>query len=297
MELRQLEYVVAIVDEGSFTAAARTSFVAQPSLSQAVRGLEEELGVELFRRVGRGVVVTPVGQAFADRARDVLRGVEELRSLARADEFLLSGRLDVVALQTLAVEPGAPLVGAFRRAHPGVAVRVVQPDGPRDLAEIVRSGRCEVGLTELPSGVPGLVELRLGTQDLDAVFPPRTALPRRDAITLDELVEHPIVTSPVGTSTRALLDEALSGAGLEAAMVVETDQREATVALVLAGAGATVLPRRMAEQATAMGAVRRKLRPRIRRRIGLVHRGSPLSAAGRAFVEVCRAARGDVLAT
>src|SRR6476469_5549333 len=106
MDLRQLEYVVAVVEHGGFTKAAAALHVAQPSLSQGVRGLERELGVELFERVGRSVAIDAAGR--------VLRDAAELRTASAAVTGLVTGRLDIVALPTLAVDPLARLIGEFR---------------------------------------------------------------------------------------------------------------------------------------------------------------------------------------
>ena len=138
MELQQLRYALAVIDTGSFTVAARQCFVAQPSLSQSIRNLERELGVELFERIGRSFIVSAAGAAFADAARSALRAVENVRIEVDAVSGLVVGHLDLVALPTLAVEPVSPLVGAFRTAHPGVVVRLAHPDGTADLVRAVR---------------------------------------------------------------------------------------------------------------------------------------------------------------
>src|SRR5262245_43503460 len=103
MELHQLRYALAVVDNGTFTAAAAACFVAQPSLSHAIRSLERELGVELFQRVGRRVRLTAAGEAFVAPAREVLRSLDTLRSDVDAVTGLVAGYLDLVALPTLAV--------------------------------------------------------------------------------------------------------------------------------------------------------------------------------------------------
>src|SRR5688572_2475476 len=122
MDLRQLRYALAVVDEGTFTAAATACFVAQPSLSHAVAALERELGVTLFDRLGRRVALTAAGAAFVPAAREALRAVESVRAEVDAVAGVVAGHLALVALPTLAVDPVTPLVGRFRRAHPGVVV-------------------------------------------------------------------------------------------------------------------------------------------------------------------------------
>src|SRR4051794_28969743 len=119
MDLRQLGYVVAVVDEGGFTRAAEAMHVAQPSLSQAVRTLEAELGVELFHRSARAVRLTAAGQALLGPARQALRDAASARAAVAAVVGLEAGHLDLTCLPTLAVHPLTELVGRFRRAHPG----------------------------------------------------------------------------------------------------------------------------------------------------------------------------------
>jgi LysR family carnitine catabolism transcriptional activator len=284
MDLRHLRYALAVVDEGTFTAAAAACFVAQPSLSQAVAGLERELGVTLFDRVGRRVALTAAGEAFVPAAREALRAVETIRADVAAVAGVLAGHLDLVALPTLAVDPVTPLVGAFRRAHPGVVVRLAHPDDTDELLRRVRSGASEVGITELPVTAERIVSRRLLRQELVAVLPPGTPTPRR--LGAAQLAARPLVTMPAGTSTRDAIDAALAGSGARLQAAVETDQREAIGPLVLAGAGAAVLPRPMAEVVGAQGGVVVRLDPPLWREIGIVHRDAPLSPAARAFIEL-----------
>ena len=141
MDLRQIEYVVGVIDQGTFSAAATQLHVSQPSLSQGIARLENELGVSLFQRLARGVSPTAVGDAFIGPARQVLRDVAVLEESIRAVAGLDGGTLDLVSLPTLAADPLAALVGAFRRAHPQVVVRVTEPESANAVAERVRDGR------------------------------------------------------------------------------------------------------------------------------------------------------------
>src|SRR5919201_5855750 len=270
MEIRQLEYVVGVVDEGGFTRAAQALHVTQPALSDGIRRLEAELGLELFHRVGRRAVLSAAGEAFVEPARQVLRDLGVLRTSVEAVAGLGAGTLDLVALPTLAVDPLATLVGSFRHAHPGVVVRVDQPEDAAAVATRVRSGRSEIGLTELPVAEPGLVSRQLTEQELLVVAPPGSPLTHRRRLTTADLASVPLVTSPVGTSTRGIIDAAFAAIDAAPDIVVETDQREAIVPLVVAGAGASILPRPQAEAAAVFGASTVSLSPRLVRSIGLV---------------------------
>jgi LysR family carnitine catabolism transcriptional activator len=285
MDVRQIEYVLAVADEGAFTRAAHAVHVAQPSLSQAVRALEAELGAELFWRLGRRVALTPAGETFVASARRVVRDMASVRAAVEAVTELRAGHLDVVSLPTLVVEPLARLIGAFRTAHPGVTVRVVEPDDAAAVPALVLDGRCEIGLAELPSAV-GVEARPLGVQDLLAVCPPGTSLKGRRRLPVRRLADMALVATPAGTSTRNLVDRVLASEAIEPQIAVETEQREAILPLVLAGAGTCFLPRPLAEDAARRGAVVAELDPPLRRAIGLVHRAGVLSPAAHAFVEM-----------
>src|SRR5262245_4115971 len=170
MELRQLEYVVGVVDHGGFTRAAEALHVSQPSLSQSVKALEAELGVELFHRTPRGAVLTAAGEALVEPARQALRDAATARAAVAEVAGLTAGHLDLVCLPTLAVHPVADLIGRFRREHPSISVRLVEPEGADTVAERVRNGTSEVGFAELPLEGTGLVTELLEVQDFVAVL-------------------------------------------------------------------------------------------------------------------------------
>jgi DNA-binding transcriptional LysR family regulator len=289
MELRQVEYVVGVAEHGGFTRAATALHVTQPALSEGVARLEAELGVELFHRVGRRVVLSAAGEAFLDPARRLLRDREVLTSSVGAVVGLEAGRLDLVTLPTLAGEPLAPLVGRFRQAHPGVVVHVDQPEEDRGVADRVRRGDAELGLADLPLDGPGLVTERLLTQELVVVLPTGAPFADRKRLSVRDLAATPLVLTPPGTPMRLRVDQAFADAGVTPALAVVTDQRDAIVAMVLAGAGATILPDPLAATARARGAATVPLTPRLRRDVGLVWREGPLSPAARAFLALSRA--------
>ncbi|MHB8466068.1 MAG: LysR substrate-binding domain-containing protein [Acidimicrobiales bacterium] len=282
MDLRQLEYVVAVAEAGGFTAGAAAAHVAQPSLSARVRDLERELGVELFHRVGRGSHPSSAGQIVIDHARVVLRDLGALRAAAAAVVGLEGGALDVVALPTLAVDPLARLVGAFRAAHPRVVVRIEEADDARGgggVADLVRAGRAEIGVAELPTPAGDLVELPMADQQLLAIGVDSMSIRR-----LADVARSPLVLTPPGTSSRRVVEAAFAALGIEPIVAVEVAQREAIVPLVLAGAGVGFVPRAQADAAVAQGAVAVRTVPPLVRRIGLLHRPGLLSPAAQAFV-------------
>jgi DNA-binding transcriptional LysR family regulator len=289
---RRLRYFLAVAEEGGVTRAAERLQIAQPSLSQALRAFEAELGVELFHRVGRGMRLSAAGEQLVGPARQVLRAMDEARNAISGVTELRTGTLELATLATLAVDPMTSLIGRFRDRHPGIEVDVYEPETAAGVSALVRDGACELGAAHLPIPAEGLVERPLGEQELLFVLPPR----RRGRATSGdhserplrarELAEIPLVVAPRGTSTRMLLDQALEAVGVTPRIAVETAAREAIVPLVLAGAGAALLPAPLARDARRRGAIVRPSAPRIARRIGIVHREGPLSAAARAFLAV-----------
>ncbi len=302
MDLRQAAHVVAVVDHGTFTAAAASIPVSQPALSQSIAALERELGTELFHRIGRQVVLTPAGEAFVEPARRMLRDADVARSAVQQVAGLTGGRLDVVALPSLVVEPLVDLVGRFRKLHPGVLVRLTEPEDAAAVATLVRTGQCELGLGDQVPDDRVLGSDVLGDQALLAVLPPGTPLSADRDLPVARLAQFPLITSPRGTSSRRLLGNALRQADPDAdpRIGVVTEHREAIVPLVMAGAGAAVLPEPLARAAAALGAVVAPLSPPLRRSVVLVRRAGPLSPAARSFRElalehanVAPAARAD----
>jgi LysR family carnitine catabolism transcriptional activator len=282
MDERRLRYFLAVIDEGGVTTAARRLLIAQPSLSQALRGFERELGVELFHRTGRGLKLTSAGIALVGPAREVLRATDAARAAVQAVSDVLAGTLELAALATLAIDPLADLLGHFRRRYPDVTVRVAEPDGVAELRALVAGGECELGLVDLEPPPVGFEVIVLGAQELMVVLPAGSERSARP-LNPDELAELPLVVSPPGTSTRNLLDQALGAATRVPKIAVETAARDAIVPLVLAGAGAALLPAPLAADAERRGAIVRPMRPAITRPIGLIHRGRELSPAARAF--------------
>jgi LysR family transcriptional regulator, carnitine catabolism transcriptional activator len=289
MDERKLQLFVAVIDEGSLTAAAARLHIAQPSASQTLRSIEREYGVPLFRRVGRGLKLTSAGEALVAPARDALTALGTAAAAVRTVTDLESGFLHIAALSTLASDPLAELIGSFRQAHSRIIIRIDESEGVTALTNLVRLGYCDLGLAHLP--VEGdLVSVPLGTQDLVFVLPPDSPRGNRP-LPMRTLAHTPLVVAPKGTSTRTLLDQVFADAGMQPLVAVETAAREAVIPLVLAGAGAALLPQSLGAEAARRGAIVRQPTPCIWREIGLIHRSERLSPAAAAFLRLAARSR------
>jgi LysR family transcriptional regulator, carnitine catabolism transcriptional activator len=299
MELRRLEHFLAVVDHGGFTAASYEVDVSQPGLSLAVKELELELGVPLFERLGRRVLLTAAGRALVGPARQALRDVETGRAAVAAVAGAGAGTLALATLPTLAADPLADLVGRYRQRYPGVVFDLAAPEDTSDLVALVRDGRCEAGLTEYVDLPDDLVSRGIGDQALLLILPPDPvahteapptagdgAITSAKTLALADMVDVPFIAAPVGTSTRRLLDEGFAGTGATPLVAVVTAQRDAILPLVLAGAGAALVPEPIAAVAGALGARVGRPLPAVTRGITLIHRTGPLSPAASRFVEL-----------
>jgi LysR family carnitine catabolism transcriptional activator len=285
MDLRRLEVFLSVVDEGTFTGAADALGVSQPAVSQAMGALESEVGARLFHRLGRTVRLTDAGAALCDPARLALRDVTVARAAVDAVSNLTAGHLELACLPTLAASPLAPLVGEFRRRHPDVSVSLLDPDDSDGVLGLVRSGMCELGLVG-DGPVGGLVAEHLAEQAFRAILPPGSGSEAK--LDARALAAMPFVAPPRGSSSRELLDAVLRGDGLEPRVVVETAQREALLPLVLAGAGAALVPEALALVAASLGCVVVDVEPPAGRGVLLVRRPASLTPSAEAFVDVAR---------
>jgi DNA-binding transcriptional LysR family regulator len=285
MDARQLDYFLAVVEHGGFTRAADALHLAQPSLSQAIGALERELGAKLFQRAGRGVVLTSAGEALVAPARRVALDLVAAREAVASVVGLVAGRVDLV-VQPAAVDAAGELTARFRRRHPAVTVRLVEPRRPPFLARDLREGDAQLGLSYVPVAEShGLVVEPLREVEMAAILPPGSAEACGDGpITLAELADVPMAVGAPGTSWREMTDGLFAEAGAVPTIAVESAFREALGPLVASGGLAVIAPPALAPD----GAVVRALVPPVRRTLALFRRPGALPPAAEAFLQVAK---------
>jgi LysR family hydrogen peroxide-inducible transcriptional activator len=192
VEIHQLRYFVSVVEVGSFTRAAQACFVAQPSLSQQIRKLEEELGQPLFERLGRRVRLTSAGHILYERAARILSSLAEARDALRDPSDLHEGEIQVAAIPTVAPYFLPPLLRTFTRKFRRAEVTVHEDF----TAEIVRgcaAGDVDLGIVALPIEDARLAVEPLFSEDLLVSIPATHPLARKRRITLEELTQERFV--------------------------------------------------------------------------------------------------------
>lgn len=189
--LRALRYLVAVAEAQSLTAAARRLNVSQPSLSEAVAGLEREMGIALFlRRHARGVTLTPAGTRVVAEARLLLRHAEDFMHSATALGEELAGEVSMGCFLTIAPRYLPSILAGFGRGAPRVSIRVEEGDHDQVLAAL-EAGRTEIALT-YDFGLPeGLVVTPVAMLAPVVVLPLHHHLARRGSLGLEELIEEP----------------------------------------------------------------------------------------------------------
>src|SRR5436190_10425002 len=235
MELRQLRYFVAVAREGTYVAAAAALSVAQPALWRQVRDLERTLGVPLFERVGRRVRLTADGQILLEQITSALATIDRVDATA---SDLRSSRTGVVAIACASPHLRrflAPVIGSFRRSHPGVAIKVREYGGgsapgrgiPNDLLD---------GLVDLATGVTPTDDPRfdgLPIYEVRLVLAVPDDHPWRDAPSIEvaRLRDLPLVLSQRGAYSRRALEAACLRAGFEPVVAFDSASPTSVVAL------------------------------------------------------------------
>jgi DNA-binding transcriptional LysR family regulator len=283
MDLHHLRCAVAVADHGSFTAAAAALNISQPTLSYTIARLERELGARLFDRTPVRTSMTAAGEAFMGPARRSLTEADSARSAVNAVVGVVTGDLRIVSIRTAVVET-AQLVARFHRHHPGVRIVVEEPTGDRGVVELMRSGRCDVGMMRSAEVPPDLVPVIAGEQETVVIFP-EAAAPKKSTVSKEETARYPLVVPVAGTPARFLHNAFFRDVSIPPSGVVECSHQETYVELVRGGLGAAIVSSSRVTTMLTEGIAVRPLRPRSRTSLSVVRRTTTSPAAG-AFCDV-----------
>jgi DNA-binding transcriptional LysR family regulator len=283
MELRQLEYLVAVVEEANFTRAAARLHVAQPGVSAQIRQLERELGQDLLDRSTRTVRPTDAGLAVLPHARAALHAVANVRGAIDELSGLLRGH---VSVGTVAARGPVDLTGwlaDFHREHPAIEITLTE-DGSGRLIDSLNSGTLDVALVGLTDATPpGLAIEVITDRPLAAIVGTRHPLAGHASVRLADLVGYPLITLPAGSGIRAALDQGLAAARVPSHIAFEASDPAVLTRLAEAGLGVAVLP--AAEGTAEKPAHLREVsitHPPMRARLALAWRADTLTGAAAA---------------
>ena len=289
MTLQQLQYFLAAVEHGSFSAAADSLHLAQPSLSEQIRRLEAELGSPLFARGGRGLELTEAGKLLRPHAERTVAAAEEAKASVREVTQLTGGTLSFGTFGNAPYQLLSDLVQDFRTRHPQVRVRLMGLNSST-VADAVRDGRLEAGLISLPIDDAGL-EVKTLVRD-EVVLWSRDPERLREPMTIARLTERPLILSDArfgwnDPTRRQLLDRA-QREGVKLEPEIEVEYIEAALELAARGLGDTIasasitVGRAFARRLSSVG-----FDPPLHDTFAFIHRrNAHLSPAVRAFMRV-----------
>jgi len=289
MELRQLEYLVAVAEESNFTRAAARLHVAQPGVSAQIRVLERELGQELFDRSGRAVRLTEAGAAVLDYARVALQAASGARHAVDELSGLLRGHVSVGMIVACSSLDLTDLLAEYHRRHPGVEILLSEANSDK-LLESLQAGELDLAFVALGNPTPLGIETRLVVDEpVVGAVAPGDPLAANESITLEMLRGRPVIGMPRGTGIRACVDSACIAVGIELHFAIEASSPGTAARLASQGLGVAILPE---STATAFGSALRMLRfegVALRGQLALAWRKEGrVSPAARVLIDLAR---------
>ncbi|AOW93746.1 LysR family transcriptional regulator [Rhodococcus sp. WMMA185] len=245
MELRQLEYFVAVAEEANFTRAARRVHISQSGISAQIRQLEHDLGATLIDRSSRTATLTPAGEAVLEHARAMLASANAVRQAVDDVQELVRGRLVVGMVTACTIGGLFDALSEFHLAHPGVEIALIEDNSDR-LVEQVRAGVLDLALVGTATAPPeGLNALTIISERVVGAVPPSHPLAGRRSVTLADLADHPIVSMPQGTGIRTVFDRACADAGIVPNIALQASAPAAVADLATRGLGIAILSETM----------------------------------------------------
>ncbi len=241
MDLRQLEIIRAIAETGSFTAAAEKLHVSQSAISRQVLLLEDELGEMVFHRIGRGIRITPAGESLVKLGNRVFQDVQDTVSAISETQENLRGTLRLVGGMTVCLYVFPALLSELRRVHPHLDLKITVGSTERSI-EMLRSGAGDLGLLTLPIDATDLVSVPVLSEELLVVSYPEHPFARKKTVSPQELNGQPFILFETGSITRRLVNEFFTREGIDAEVVMETENVEIIKAMVRTGLGIGIVP-------------------------------------------------------
>ncbi len=285
MNLRQLECFVAVVDERSFTRAARRVGITQPSLSQHIRTLEDELEGMLLDRLPQGVSLTPAGRSLLPEARAALRAVERGRQSARSALAVEAGELELATVLSMAVGLLPRYIRVWHERYPNVAIRLHEFRHRHLLEEAVEQGVADLAIGPLPLRTWGGPLEIVSWEELVVVLPRSDSLATRPALAIEELADRDWVLYHPDHGLAGIVEQVCRQAGFSPRGTVRTSQAEGAVRLASAGLGPALVPDNILLPGIEGAVIR--LKPRLIRDIAVYAR-TEWSPTASAFVSVLR---------
>lgn len=252
MDLRQLEILRAIVETGSFTAAAEKLHVSQSAVSRQVILLENELGETVFHRIGRRIRITKAGESLLHLSQRVFKDITDTVGSITDKQETLYGPLHLVGGMSVCLYVFPVLLAKITSLHPNLDLKITSR-GPEGSIAALQRGLCDLGLITLPISATDLVSVSLFEEELVLITYPTHPLTKRQGITAMDLRNEPFILFESGSVTRRLVEDFFIREKIEFRLVMETENVEIMKAMVRAGLGCSIIPWQAAANDVKLG--------------------------------------------
>ena len=251
LKISQLVALVAVAEQGGFSAAGLHLGMAQSTVSHAIATLESDLGVVLLLRNRAGAVLTPIGTQIYQQARDVLDQLQDIRQTANQAKGLQTGRVRVAAVRTVATHILPGVISRFRQVHPQMSVEITEYDRYVDVERSLRAGKADIGFTLLPAPSE-FQSWELFREEFVALLPPEVSsseqnAPAEQPLTWEQLVSYPRIVNSRSHQHNILVEQHLGQFGYRLPIDYEVREDSTLMNMIKKGLGAAVLARLEAE--------------------------------------------------
>jgi DNA-binding transcriptional LysR family regulator len=285
--LRQFQAFVTVARFGNFTRAAKHLHLSQPALTVQIRQLEEAMGVRLFDRSTRMVMLTPIGREIAPTLERVLHEIDAIMINTQNLTSHVKGTVTIGALPSISSKLIPSTIAEFQKQYPGIVVRLQDVMAQR-LVRLVKEEEVDFGIGTMRMPDPDIQFTPLLTDHLGVIFPAGHPVERRRAITLKYLTAFPLILTDPRSSVRELVNRAFESIGEVAVPAFEALYMSTAVALVRAGLGLTIQPSSAMELASSRGLKFRTIRHQgFIRQIGVIQNAQrSLSPSAEIFIKM-----------
>ncbi len=285
--LRHISAFLAVARLGSFTKAAAELHVSQPALTVQIRQLEESLGVRLFDRTKRLVILTQAGRDLLAPLQRVLTDLEAVMNTSHDLAGLRRGSVAVATLPSIAASLLPIVIRRFTAGHPGIDVTVSDVIGER-VVQLVKAEEVDFGIGSRMGPDRDVEVVDFLTDRMCAFLPEDHPLAAQGPLLLHDIVEFPLILTARGTSVRTLIERVLEKENLEISLACEANYMSTAVGMVRAGLGISVLPESAIDSTSCEGIAITPIRtPGLTRKIGFIRKTNrSLSPAAERFIQV-----------
>lgn len=294
MDIRHFQYFLEVARQGSFTKAAASLYITQPTISKMIRNMEEEWGVTLFHRQGKGIELTDAGRIMYQQAQHMVEAFDRVSAELGDLMNLKRGHLRIGLPPMIGSSFFPVVIGQFHRKYPQITIHLIE-DGAKKVESDVASGETDIGVAVLPVDEEVFHYYSFVEENLRLLVHPSHRLAQRDKVSLAELAEEPFVLFREDFTLHDRIIRECVKAGFDPKVVYESSQWDLISGMVAANLGIALLPETIcAEIDASRVAILPLVQPTIPWQLGMIWRKDRyLSFAAREWIDFTRSLWGE----